>query len=347
MRPVGKILLFFLLQMLAVKGWSQSCTALGQNPNTAFPVCGATTFVQTTVPLCNGGFVPAINCNEKTYNTANPYWYKFTCYVSGTLGFVITPLNTVPDDYDWQLFDITGHDPMEVYTNRSMIVSANWAGVYGPTGASSAGKKPFGCSSTVNADSSTFASMPFLIQGHEYLLVISHYLNPGETSEVGYKLNFGGGTASIVNPVVPIIQSAYGVCDGTQIVVKLSKKVKCSSLAADGSDFSVSGTVPISIKSALGNGCSSSFDMDSVVLTLNNILVPGTYKVTAKVGSDGNTLIDNCDNTSCSWSTGQPEIFTRSPYADGQHQPGGLYKRYFRTCFQQADGLQFHCRRWK
>ncbi|MES2374653.1 MAG: gliding motility-associated C-terminal domain-containing protein [Bacteroidota bacterium] len=298
MRLVGKIIFVFLLvQMLSVKGWSQACTTLGQNPTTAFPVCGATTFVQKTVPLCSNGNVPAINCgNTKTYATANPYWYKFTCYASGTLGFVITPLNTVPEDYDWQLFDITGRDPMEVFTNSSLIVSANWAGVYGPTGASSAGPKPFGCASSPTADSSTFASMPFLTVGHEYLLLISHFLNVGETSEVGYNLDFSGGTASIVNPIVPTIQSAYGVCDGTRIVVKLSKKVKCSSLSADGSDFSVSGPVPISVKSALGNGCSTSFDMDSVVLSLNNILVPGTYKVTAKVGSDGNTLIDNCDN---------------------------------------------------
>jgi gliding motility-associated-like protein len=298
MRLVGKIIFVFLLvQMLAVKGWSQ-CTALGQNPNTAFPVCGSTSFVQKTVPICSNGTVPALNCGRTTaYATANPYWYKFTCYASGTLGFIITPLNTVPEDYDWQLFDITGHDPMEVFSNRSLVVSANWAGVQGATGASSAGVKPFGCASSTTAkDSLTFASMPFLTVGHEYLLLISHFLNDGETSEVGYTLDFGGGSASIVNPIVPTIQSAYGVCDGTQIVVKLSKKVKCSSLAADGSDFGITGTVPISVKSAFGNGCSTSFDMDSVVLTLNNILVPGTYKVTAKVGTDGNTLIDNCDN---------------------------------------------------
>lgn len=299
MRLVGKIIFVFLfVQMLAVSGWSQACTTLGQNPNTAFPVCGATAFVQKTVPLCTNGTVPGINCRQTTYATDNPYWYKFTCYVSGTLGFVITPLNTIPEDYDWQLFDITGHDPMEVFTNRSLVVSANWSGVYGPTGASSAGVKAFGCASGTNEkDSLTFASMPFIIAGHEYLLLISHFLTT--PNEVGYTLDFGGvnaGTASIVNPVVPTIQSVYGVCDGTKIVVKLSKKVKCSSLAADGSDFSVSGTVPISVKSALGNGCSTSFDMDSVVISLNNALVPGTYKVTAKVGTDGNTLIDNCDN---------------------------------------------------
>lgn len=284
--------------MLAKSGWSQACTALGQNPNTAFPVCGATTFVQRTVPLCSSGSVPGINCGRSpTFATANPYWYKFTCYTSGTLGFTINPLNTIPEDYDWQLFDITGHDPMEVYTNRSLVVSANWSGVYGPTGASPAGKKLFGCESQrTDVDSLTFASMPFITVGHEYLLLISHFLEPGQTSEVGYNLDFGGGTASIVNPIVPTIQSAYGVCDGTQIVVKLSKKVKCASLVADGSDFSVSGTVPISVKSAIGNGCSTSFDMDSIVLSLNNVLVPGTYKVTAKVGTDGNTLTDNCDN---------------------------------------------------
>ncbi|MEO8173956.1 MAG: gliding motility-associated C-terminal domain-containing protein [Sediminibacterium sp.] len=297
MRLVGKIIFIFLFTQMLANSGSAQCTALGQNPSTAFPVCGATTFRQLTVPLCSNGTVPAKGCTNTTFATDNPYWYKFTCYVSGTLGFTITPLNTVPEDYDWQLFDITGHDPNDVFTTPSLIVTANWVGTYGQTGASSAGTSVFSCGSIPESNLNKFAPMPNLIAGHEYLLLISHFLSPGQTGEVGYDLDFNGGTASIVNPIVPVIDGGYGVCDGTKIILKLSKKVKCSFLAADGSDFSVSGTVPISIKSASGNGCSTSFDMDSVVLTLNNILVPGTYKVTAKVGTDGNTLVDNCDNT--------------------------------------------------
>jgi gliding motility-associated-like protein len=302
MARVGKIICFLiLLGILTNKGWSQVCTALGQNPNTAFPICGSTTFTQKIVPLCSNGTVPAKGCSNPNFATANPYWYKFTCYSSGTLSFVITPLNTVPEDYDWQLFDITGRDPMDVFTDASLVLTANWAGTYGPTGASASGTKVFECASNPAANISTFAPMPNLVAGHQYLLLVSHFLNQGETSEVGYTLAFGGsantvGAAVITDPTTPAIQNAYGVCDGTEIIVTLNKKMKCSSIAADGSDFTVSGgPVPISILSATGSGCTSGFDMDSVRLKLNRILSPGTYTVTAKTGSDGNTLIDNCD----------------------------------------------------
>jgi gliding motility-associated-like protein len=297
MRLVGKIIFIFLLvQMLAVSGWSQACTTLGQNPYSAFPVCGATNFTQTSVPVCGGNIIRNL-CSGGGYNDKNPFWYKFTCYVSGKLGFTITPLAS-NEDYDWQLFDITGHDPMEVYTNQSLYVSANWAGTYGATGTSSSAANAFECASNPTVGVSTFSKMPDLIVGHEYILLVSHFTD----TQSGYTLSFesGGpsqpGIASIVNPIPPVPQSSYGVCDGTEIVIKLNKKVKCNTLAANGSDFSVSGAIPISIASALGRGCATSFDMDSVVLKLNNILSPGNYTVTSKIGTDGNTLIDNCDN---------------------------------------------------
>ena len=298
MSTVAKYLfLCFVLHLLAFNGWSQPiCTGLGQNPATAFPVCGATTFVQKIVPICDNANVPAKGCTNTTFSTSNPYWYKFTCYTAGTLGFVITPLSTVNQDYDWQLFDITGHDPKDVFTDISLVVTANWVGTYGLTGASAAGTNVFSCGSDPAQNLSAFAKMPDLIVGHEYLLLISHFLNLGETSEAGYTLSFQGGTASIVNPILPILQSSYGVCDGTQIVVALNKKIKCGSIAADGSDFTINGTAAISIASATGSGCLVGFDADSILLKLNNILSPGTYTVSTKIGSDGNSLIDNCDN---------------------------------------------------
>jgi hypothetical protein len=85
-------------------------------------------FHQTTVPQCVNNSVPANTCGS--YADTNPFWYQFTCYASGTLGFTITP-NNLNDDYDWELFDITGHNPAEVYTNPALFVVANWSGSYG------------------------------------------------------------------------------------------------------------------------------------------------------------------------------------------------------------------------
>jgi len=273
-----------------------TCTTPGQNPTSAFPVCGTKVFTQTSVPVCGGRKVPTPCTDGNQYTDVNPYWYKFTCYISGTLGFDITPQNQ-GDDYDWQLFDITGHDPMDIYTDKSLIVSANWSGSPGTTGASAAGKNPFECASDPRQGIPTYSTMPTIIAGHEYLLLVSHF--DGSTQS-GYTLSFPsgpqGGTASIVNPVIPVVTNARGICDGSEIFLKLNKRINCSSLAADGSDFTVSGASVVNITSASGNGCSTSFDTDSIYLKLDKNLVPGTYTISSKVGTDGNTLVDNCGN---------------------------------------------------
>ncbi len=51
----------------------------------------------------------------------------------------------------------------------------------------------------------------------------------------------------------------------------------------------------LSITGAIGIGCNNGFDMDSVMLTMKTPLPPGNYTVTIKNGTDGNTLLDNCD----------------------------------------------------
>lgn len=297
---VGKFISFLsLLLVLNGKLSAQTCAGLGQNPYSAFPVCGTSTFKQTTVPQCGGKTLPTPCNGSAGYSDINPYWYKFTCYTSGTFSFTITPQN-LGDDYDWQLFDITGHDPMDVYTDKTLIVSANWSGSPGTTGASTAGKNKFECASVPTAGVNTFSTMPTLTAGHDYLLLISHF---DGASQSGYDLVFPSGqqagvTSSIVDPLIPAMKNVTGICDGTEIVVVVNKKVKCSSLAADGSDFAVSGgPVPIGIVSAVADRCSTSFDMDTIRLKLNRILAPGTYTVSSKTGTDGNSLVDNCDNS--------------------------------------------------
>ena len=267
---------------------SQTCTTLGQNPSTAFPVCGTDTFSQSTVPYC-GGKTIAGPCSADFIADANPFWYKFTCFSAGTLGFLITP-NDLSDDYDWELFDITGHNPNDIYSNVSLFVACNWSGITGLTGASSSGTSLQNCAGYAYPP---FSAMPLLKTGHSYLLLISHFTRY-TPSQNGYKLSFGGGSASITDPLLPDLLSATSSCDATQITVKLNKKMKCSSLAIDGSDFSISPAVS-TITGAVGIGCNSGFDMDSAMLTMSSQLQPGNYTITIKNGSDGNTLLDNCD----------------------------------------------------
>lgn len=287
--------MFFGLLMPGRPAYAQ-CTTLGQTPATAFPVCGSATFTQAVVPKCVNNNIPVPGCTADgaTYADANPYWYKFTCFKSGTLGFIIAPKKST-DDYDWQLFDVTGHSPGDVYTNSSLFVVCNWSGLTGNTGASASGTSLTECSSIIQNgrdvfDPPLFSKMPDIIQGHNYLLMISHY--SGDTQS-GYDLTFTGGTASITDTVPPALQSVQTICDDKLMVV-LNKKMKCSSLAADGSDFTVSSGA-VSVISAVSSSCSSGFDMDTVMLTLSGHLAPGSYTLTAINGTDGNTVLDNCD----------------------------------------------------
>ncbi|MGZ8510131.1 MAG: gliding motility-associated C-terminal domain-containing protein [Chitinophagaceae bacterium] len=271
----------------------QACTTLGQTPSTAFPVCGTTTFKQDNVPLCNTNslYVPGCSGNgNANYENKNPFWYKFTCYVSGSLGFVITP-NDLGDDYDWQLYDVTGLNTDDVFTNQNIIVSGNWSGSSGLTGASATGVAFIQCASNPAVEvKPTFAKMPDLIAGHEYILLVSHYTD----SQSGYSLSFGGGTAVITDPAEPHLQKASPSCDGAKITVKLNKKMKCSSLTATGSEFSLSPGLA-TIVSAVATNCSTSFDFDEVTLTLSAPLPSSNYQLIIDKGSDANSLLDNCE----------------------------------------------------
>ncbi|CAN5597091.1 hypothetical protein BH10BAC3_BH10BAC3_32440 [soil metagenome] len=261
-------------------------SSLGQNPSTAFPVCGTNNFVQASVNLCGGKTVPSIKCNTTLLTDVNPYWYKFTCVEAGTLGFTIQP-NSNQSDYDWQVFDVTGHSADDVFTDKTLTVSSNWSQYFGNTGTTTTAANIFECEGPVPQNS----KMPSLIKGHDYLLLVSHFSN----TQAGYKLNFGGGTASITDTTRPKLKSIYATCDAKTLGIKLNKPMKCSSLAANGSDFKLKSSLAVII-GATSVECGSGFDMDSISLTLSAPLPAGKYVIVVAKGTDGNTLLDYCDH---------------------------------------------------
>ncbi len=280
----------FLLISATLFSWimqaQTGCTNPGQTAPTAFPVCGTSVFTQNTVPPCGGNRLPSPGCPTDGVSDKNPFWYKFTCFQAGTLGFLITP-NDLSSDYDWELYDITGRDPNDVYSDGKLVVSSNWSGETGLTGASAVGSKRFVCA---GPGQDLFSGMPSLVAGHNYLLLVSHFSN----TQAGYKLSFGGGTAVITDPATPRLVKAEANCGGNVISVKLSKKIKCGSIAANGSDFIVTpgGSSPIK---SVAVDCSSKFDTDSITITLSQFLAPGSYTLGIKQGDDGNSLLDYCD----------------------------------------------------
>ena len=110
-------LLCFLLGYTQKTGKINNCITLGQVPQTALPVCGTRGLSQSSVPIFSTSNLVVPGCSDGSsvnYTDKNPFWYKFTCYASGPLSFVITP-NNPGDDYDWQLYDITGRNIQDVY----------------------------------------------------------------------------------------------------------------------------------------------------------------------------------------------------------------------------------------
>ena len=285
------IIILFLLSAVT-NAQTTPCSTLGQNPQTAFPVCGTAVFHQDSVPICGGRQLASLCVDDTLYTDLNPYWYKFTCFVSGKLAFFITP-NTITEDYDWQIFDVTGKNPQDIYTDTSTFVACSWSGLPGVTGASedSGGVSLVECEGPFQ---NRFTSLPDLIAGHNYLLLVSHF----ENTQLGYGLSFGGaGNTAVITDTLPphMFTASRATCDGTKILVKLNKKMKCSSLAANGSDFIINPAVA-TITNAVGIGCSGAFDMDSVLLTFNAPLPFGNYDLIAQNGSDANTILDLCDN---------------------------------------------------
>ncbi|GAB4093948.1 T9SS type B sorting domain-containing protein [Flaviaesturariibacter terrae] len=281
-------LLAFLFACLGfVQLRAQTCSAPGQNPATAFPVCGTSTFAQSTVPQCGGRSVGYQHCGADL-SDLNPFWYKFTCYQSGTLAFVITPDN-ISDDYDWALYDVTGRNVADVYTDAGLTIADNWSADGGTTGCSPAGTQQYVCD---GPGKPRFSRMPDLEQGHNYLLLVSHFTR----TTVGYALSFGGGSAVITDTTPPRLKAIEASCGGDVLRVKLNKKMKCSSLTATGSEFFITPAVA-TVVSARGFGCDSGFDTDSLELHLSTFLNPGNYSLGIRAGSDGNSLLDICDRS--------------------------------------------------
>ncbi len=276
------------------------CNTPGQNPSTAFPVCGTGTFIQTSVNLCGGRRVPNPICGNTIFDDRNPYYYKFTCFEAGTLGFLITPNNT-NSDYDWQLFDITGKDPNTIFTDVSLGVSSNWSGFTGQTGTNATATGQHECAGNVP----NFSKRPPLVKGHEYLLLISHFSN----NQAGYKLEFNGGTAVITDTTKPRMKELQVSCSGNQFYLKMNKPIRCSSIAPDGSDWEFfNGNVPIA--GAVGVGCTTGFVTDSLIITPASTVSVGSFALRAKKGSDGNTLLDICDTA---LAEGQTLVVNRLP----------------------------------
>ncbi|MBK8953281.1 MAG: gliding motility-associated C-terminal domain-containing protein [Chitinophagaceae bacterium] len=125
-------------------------------------------------------------------------------------------------------------------------------------------------------------------KGRAYMLMVSNE----NASPAGYNITFTGGNAGITDPVEPHVFSAWASCTGNQVFFRSNKKMVCTSVAANGSDFQISSAT---IVGAVPGDCSSPLGSDSVIITLSQPLPVGNYSLIINTGSDGNTLLDICN----------------------------------------------------
>lgn len=154
--------------------------------------------------------------------------------------------------------------------------------------------------------------MPQIAKGHDYLLMVSH----AAESQSSYQLYFKDGTAAIADTTKLKMKNAEANCLGNIVRIKLTRKIRCSSVAVDGSDFVIT-TTNLNVTGAQGIGCGLGFETDSIELTLNGSLALGTHTIGVKKGTDGNGLLDFCDDEfspayrfSFTASTAVPPSFT-------------------------------------
>lgn len=102
----------------------------------------------------------------------------------------------------------------------------------------------------------------------------------------------------IVNPsALYMVQLDTPAC--INATVKVSRPIRCNTVALDGSDFSIAGSSIVGIKSALPVNCNTTSDMTDQILIVfdTSVIVPGTYTLSVKIGTDGNGILDTCGSS--------------------------------------------------
>ena len=256
-----------------------------QQCNSAIPVCQ--NVYSTTASYSGSGSsqeIPSNTCLGS--NELNSVWYTFTSSSAGNIAFNITP-NVLGQDYDFALYNITGTNCSAISSGALTPVRCNFSATGGVTGLSSSGTNASEPASGPNQSTVLATTV-----GQTYVLIISNY----SSSSNGYTLDFTPGTASIFDVTPPTLTSVSAPCGSNVLTLNTSEQITCASIAANGSDMSISGTGgPYTISGATGVNCGSS--TAQITFTISPALTGGgPWVLNAHPGTDGNSFIDNCGN---------------------------------------------------
>lgn len=267
-----------------------------QNACDALVLCG--TSFSSPYSYQGTGTIGDLNTTPCGSGEENSVWLKLTVSTSGSLIFNLTPVSA-QDDYDFAVLNITNTTCSNL--SSANVVRCNFnnnqpgSNINGVIGLNAVSAQQYVAGGTTG---SSFCQQINAVAGQVYLIMINNFgnYNTGGPSS-GFTISFAGSTATFNNPPPPHFESLnVPICNyKNEITITLTSEVKCNSIAANGSDFYLtpSGT----IASAVGVNCSGTQGYtNKVKLTFSPALAPGNYVVHAQQGTDGNTLLDLCNN---------------------------------------------------
>ncbi|HEV2481307.1 MAG TPA: gliding motility-associated C-terminal domain-containing protein [Puia sp.] len=257
------------------------------------------------IPLCGGKFYnpysyqgtgPGVDLAATPCSTpaeTNTMWMKITIAGAGKLSFEIIPVDPL-DDYDFAVLDITT-TPCDSLTPGD-VVRCNYnndepgTNATGTVGLSDTATNPFVKGGVYGWP---FAQSIDATPGQTFLILVNnfgHDASPGPSH--GFTIDFTSSTATFVPANPPAFKEIVKQCSDSSVIVQLTRPVLCSSIAADGSGFSISG---ITVTGATGTNCASDTGYTSTVLvSFAGHYPPGSYTVAAKTSSSGTGIIDIC-----------------------------------------------------
>jgi PKD repeat protein len=277
----------------------------------AIPVCQQT-YTYTNSPPDFGQTQELVNNTCLLNNEQKTVWFIFTVQQSGTFGFTV---NT-SYDYDFALWDITNSSCAIV--GNTAPIRCNFSADNGATGLDANNPQ----AGSLSWDASQPPIMPGLnvTAGQTFVLLLDNYTR----DQTGFTITFSG-TAQIFDNTPPTLVSARQDCNRTnRIILRFSEPVSCSTVAANGSDFSISG-LNVVAAGCMGGGLFSY----EVWIEVGGTLSSGTYTITIQSGSDGNTVADKCGNFVAAGQSVQVSVLgslsmTVTPREVCVNDPGGV-----------------------
>jgi len=304
-----------------------------QDACNALPLCGGQFF--TPYSYQGQGLVNDLTQTPCGDGEDNSMWLKFTVANAGQIVFKIIPLDT-SDDYDFAVLNATGVDCSNL--SPSNVVRCNFNNNF--SGSNALGIVGLNTTSTLTtvADGATGDSFLAAINataGQTYLIMINNFGNdndPGPSH--GFTIDFSGSTATFQSNAPPALQSIVKHCSDSNVTIQLNAPIQCSSIAADGSQFYITPTIPIT--GASGVNCVNGGYTSQIVISFSGHAAPGNYVVNGQKGTIGPTLTNLCGDAMTFTSTSSVISFTVPAQVQDNYLPPDTTKCDYSTITEGA-----------